>query len=168
MQDVAGHALAVLKAHRAWAGPALGLGACFEALVVIGAFTPLTPLLVLVGAGIGAGVFSPSVLVWTMGGCGVGNWISYEAGMRARRAGACPAWVPEPARLKAERLFNQYGAMAVVVGRFLGPTAAIVPFLAGWTAMPRRQFLFANLATSLVWPATMAAFGCIGARALPH
>ena len=79
MQDVAGHALAVLKAHRAWAGPALGLGACFEALVVIGAFTPLTPLLVLVGAGIGAGVFSPSVLVWTMGGCGLGNWISYEA-----------------------------------------------------------------------------------------
>jgi membrane protein DedA with SNARE-associated domain len=55
--------------------------------------------------------------------------------------------------------------MAVVVGRFLGPTASIVPFLAGWTAMPRRPFFFANLATSLVWPVTMAALGYIGARA---
>jgi len=165
MQDIAGHALAVLKAHRAWAGPAMGLGACFEALVVIGAFTPLTPLLVMVGAGIGAGVFSPSVLVWTMGGCGLGNWISYEAGIRARRAEACPAWVPESARIKADRLFNQYGAMAVIVGRFLGPTASIVPFLAGWTAMPRRPFFLANLATSLVWPVSMAALGYVGALA---
>jgi membrane protein DedA with SNARE-associated domain len=164
MQDVLGHGLTVLKAHQAWAGPALGIGACFEALVVIGAFTPLTPLLVMVGAGIGAGVFSPWVLVWTMGGCGLGNWISYEAGLRARRAEACPTWIPEPARIKADRLFDQHGAMAVVVGRFLGPTASIVPFLAGWTAMPRRLFFIANLATSLVWPVTMAALGYIGAR----
>jgi membrane protein DedA with SNARE-associated domain len=31
--------------------------------------------------------------------------------------------------------------------------------------MPRRPFFFANLATSLVWPVTMAALGYIGARA---
>jgi membrane protein DedA with SNARE-associated domain len=166
MQDVLGHALAVLKVHRAWAGLALGLGACFEALVVIGAFTPLTPLLIMVGAGIGAGVFSPWILVWTMGGCGLGNWISYEAGRRARQAHACPAWIPEPARTRADKLFNRYGAMAVVIGRFLGPTASIAPFLAGWTAVPRRPFFIANLAASLVWPVTMAALGYIGARSL--
>ena len=164
MQDVLGQALSLLKAHRAWAGPALGVGACVEALVVIGAFTPLTPVLVMVGAGIGAGVFSPWVLVWTMGGCGLGNWLSYEAGLRARSAGACPAGIPDAARIKADTLFNRYGAMAVVIGRFLGPTASIVPFLAGWAAMPRRAFFIANLATSLVWPVTMAALGYIGAR----
>ncbi len=164
MQDVLDHGLAVLKAHQAWAGPALGLGACFEALVVIGAFTPLTPLLVMVGAGIGADVFSPWVLIWTMAGCGLGNWISYEAGLRARRADARPAWIPDQARMKTEALFKRYGMMAVVVGRFLGPTASIVPFLEGWTDMPRRAFLIANRATSLIWPVTMAALGFIGAR----
>ncbi len=66
--------------------------------------------------------------------------------------------------MKAETLFKRYGAMAVGVGRFLGPTASIVPFLAGWTAMPRWSFLIANLATSLVWPVTMAALGFMGAR----
>jgi membrane protein DedA with SNARE-associated domain len=164
MQDVLARGLAVLEAHEAWAGAALGIGACFEALVVVGAFMPLTPLLVMVGAGIGAGVFSPWVLTWTMAGCGVGNWISYEAGLRSRRADAGSAWIPEQARIRADTLFNRYGAMAVVVGRFLGPTASVAPFLAGWTAMPRRSFLLANVATSLAWPGSMAALGFLGAR----
>jgi len=166
MQDVLAHALAILKAHQAWAGPAMGVGACFEALVVVGAFAPLTPLLVMVGAAIEAGVFSPWVLAWTMAGCGLGNWISYETGLRARRTDACPAWIPKQARFKADTLFRRYGAMALFVGRFLGPTASVVPFLAGWAVMPRRLFFVANVATSLVWPVAMAALGYIGARSL--
>ncbi len=164
MQPLLDNALALLKAHRALAGPLMGMGACFEALVVIGAFTPLTPLLLMVGAGIAAGVVSPGVLVWTVAGCGLGNWISYETGIRARRGDESALWIPERARQKADTLFHRYGPLAVVAGRFLGPTASVVPFLAGWTAMPRRRFLMANLATSLVWPVTIAALGFAGAR----
>ncbi len=160
------HSLAFLKAHQGWAGPLLGLGACFEAVVVIGAFTPLTPVLVMVGAGIGAGVFSPWVVAWTMAGCGLGNWTSYEIGRRARLGTRGVGWIPAPVRSKSEALFRRYGALAVIVGRFLGPTASVTPFLAGWTAMPRGRFLLANLATSLIWPVCMAALGFLGARSL--
>ena len=166
MQEFLGHGLAFLKAHQAWAGPLLGLGACFEALVVIGAFAPLTPLLIMVGAGIAAGTLSPWVLTWTIAGCGVGNWFSYEVGRRARLRDQSPAWIPERTRNKADALFSRYGALAVIAGRFLGATASIIPFLAGVTAMPRRRFLLANLATSLIWPVSMAALGYLGARSL--
>lgn len=164
MHETLIHGLTFLKAHQAWAGLLLNLGACFEALVVIGAFAPFTPLLVMVGAAIGAGLLSPFVLIWTMAGCGAGNWISYEIGRRARRTDASPAWIPERARRTAETLFNRYGALAVVAGRFLGPTASVVPFLAGLAAMPRPFFLLANFATSMVWPVTMAALGYLGMR----
>jgi membrane protein DedA with SNARE-associated domain len=166
MQDALNHGLAFLKAHQAWAGPLLGAGACFEALVLIGALTPLTPVLVMVGAGIASGVFSPSVLIWTMGGCGLGNWLSYELGRRARRENQNLAWVPATARTAADMLFKRYGPVAVLAGRFLGPTASVAPFLAGWTDMPRRRFLLANLATSLVWPIAIAGLGYLGARSL--
>ncbi len=164
MYESLAHGLAFLKAHQAWAGPVLGLGAGFEAVVVIGAFTPLTPFLVMVGAAIAAGVFSPWILIWTMVGCGLGNWTSYEIGRRARLGDRAPTWMPARLREKAEALFRRYGPMAVIAGRFLGPTASVMPFMAGWSAMPRGRFLLANLATSLVWPVCMAAVGYLGAR----
>lgn len=166
MQDILIQGVAFLRAHQAWAGLLLGLGAFIEALVVIGVFAPLTPFLVAVGAGIASGVFSPTILVWTMAGCGLGNWASYEAGLRARRRDENPRWIPQSAKVAAEALFERYGAFAVILGRFLGPTASIVPFVAGYAAMPRRRFVLANLASSLVWPVAMAALGYIGARSL--
>jgi membrane protein DedA with SNARE-associated domain len=144
----------------------LALAACVECLVVIGAFAPLTPFLVMIGAAIEGGALSPLILIWVMAGCGLGNFISYEAGRRARSNGRILAWIPPKARVRAEALFERHGALAVIIGRFAGPTASIVPFLAGCGAMPRERFLLANLFTSLVWPVAMAAVGYVGARAL--
>jgi membrane protein DedA with SNARE-associated domain len=166
MHDLVFRSLAFLKDHQSWAGLLLGLGACFEAFVVIGALAPLTPLLVMVGAAIKSGVFAPTILLWTMGGCGLGNWISYEAGRRARQKELDLAWIPDRVRKPVDALFNRFGLVAIVIGRFLGPTASVTPFLAGVAAMPRGRFLLANVTASLVWPIMIAGLGYLGASTL--
>jgi membrane protein DedA with SNARE-associated domain len=166
MHDLVFRALTFLTEHQSWAGLLLGLGACFEAVVVIGAFAPLTPLLVMVGAAIKSGVFAPIVLVWAMAGCGLGNWISYEAGQRAREKEQGLGWIPDRVRKPATALINRFGLIAIVICRFLGPMASVTPFIAGVAAMPRRRFLLANVTTSLVWPIVIASLGYLGASAL--
>jgi membrane protein DedA with SNARE-associated domain len=154
--------LEFLKAHKIWAGPILGLLAGFESLAVIGAFAPLTASLVIVGAAIGSGLFEPLVLAWIMLGCAVGNGLSYETGAFARRRGLAATWIPARARAVADTLFRRYGVLSVPVARFLGPPSSVTPFLAGWAALPRGPFWLANLATCVIWPLCVAAFGFFG------
>jgi membrane protein DedA with SNARE-associated domain len=168
MQEMLERGLAFLKGHQVWAGPLLGLLAAFESLAVIGAFAPLTASLVSVGAGIAAGVFGPAVLVWIMAGCAVGNGLSFEIGAWARRGGLAIGWIPARPREAAEALFKNHGALAIVAARFLGPPAAVAPFLAGWMAMGRARFWLANLLLCLVWPPAMAAVGYAGLRLFDH
>jgi membrane protein DedA with SNARE-associated domain len=155
-----------LRTHQTWAGPLLGLLASFESLVLIGAFAPLTASLIMVGAAIAARVFQPEVMVWIMAGCAVGNGLSYEVGALVRRRGRAASWIPARARALADTLFRRYGALAVLIARFLGPPASVTPFLAGWAALSRSHFWLANLVTCILWPTVMASLGYFGARSL--
>ncbi len=164
MHDTLARAMRFLESHQLWAGPLLCALAAFESLAVIGAFAPLTASLILVGAALGAGVLSPAVLIWIMAGCAIGNGVSYEAGALVRRRGLRASWLPAGTRAAAEGLFRRYGASAVFIARFLGPTASVAPFLAGWTALARRRFWIANGLTCVVWPALIAGLGVVGIK----
>jgi len=155
------------QAGAGWAGPALALAALLESLVVIGAVVPATPVLVALGGAIAAGYAPPTLLAWAAAGAFLGNWISYELGAAARRR-----TLRLPSRLGAqvgqvtERLFARYGPIAIVIGRFLGPAAAVAPFAAGWGALSRSRFLLANTATCVLWPGVMAGLGYLGVEAV--
>jgi len=152
--------------YSGWAGPALGAAALAESLVVVGAVVPATPLIVAAGGAIAAGRLAAHVLAWAAAGTFLGGWFSYEAGAAARRAGwALPGRLGEQVAELSRTLFTRFGPAAVLIGRFFGPVAAITPFAAGWSGMPRARFLAAGMATAVLWPAAMAAVGYFGVLA---
>ena len=165
MHETVAGGLEFLKIHQTLAGPLLCLLGAFETLPLVGAFAPLTASLVAVGAAIAGRVFDPWLLLWIMAGCAIGNGVSYEAGVYARRRDWATTWIPARARAASERLFDRFGAAAIILSRFLGVTASVAPFLAGWSNLGRRKFWAANLAVCLVWPPAMAAIGYGGLEA---
>ena len=166
MPDAVARGLEFLKTHQALAGPLLCLLGAFETLPLVGAFAPLTASLIAVGAAIAGRVFDPWLLAWIMAGCAIGNGASYEAGVSARRRGLATTWIPARARAATDRLFARYGAAAIILSRFLGVTASVAPFLAGWSTLGRTRFWAANLTVCLIWPPAMAALGYAGLTAV--
>lgn len=140
--------------------PFLVLATAFcEALVVIGLFVPLTPLLVALGAVIAAGSLEPGIVAWAIVGAFTGNLASYVLGRGHKAARHGLPGLPPKALVQARRLFERHGAAAIVVSRYLGPPATIAPFLAGWAGLPWPRFILANLVASLTWPLTMTTAG---------
>lgn len=148
-------------------GPAPGLLlavlAFCEAMVVIGMFVPLTPLLVAMGAAIAFGTLHPSLVAWAVAGAAVGNFASFMLGRWLRARNLTPPRLPDKVRGLAERLFERHGALSIVIARYLGPPATVAPFLAGWSGLGLGRFLTASLLASLSWPVAMAMVGYLGA-----
>ncbi len=53
--------------------------------------------------------------------------------------------------VRGELFFEQYGAMGIVIGRFIGPIRPIMPLVAGMLKMPTGLFLAVNLASAVAW-----------------
>jgi membrane protein DedA with SNARE-associated domain len=153
---------AVLLAAGPWLGPLLGCAAFAEAIVVVGLFVPVTPLLVASGAAMGGGLISPGLLPWIVAGGFLGSLASYEFGRQLRSRGFAQPRLPQAAKRWAEQLFQRHGIVAIFVARFLGPPATVAPFLAGWSLLPRLKFLAANAAANLAWAPAMVAMGFAG------
>lgn len=159
MQHVLDTLVAMLEAGGVWVGPILGLVACLESIVAIGVFVPATPLLVFVGAAIGAGLVHWDVLLWSAAGASLGSSLSYESGRLARQRGFDPARLPFGGAA-ARTIFHRYGAIAIIVSRLLGPPAS-VPFLAGCAGLSRVPFILASGAASMLWTLSMAGIGVL-------
>jgi membrane protein DedA with SNARE-associated domain len=157
MQDILDPLITALETGGVWVGPMLGVVVCLEAIVGIGVFVPATPLLILVGAAIGARLIHPGVLVWALAGAIFGTYFSYAGGRLARRRGFDPSRLPTGAAA-AQTIVERYGPLAVVVSRFLGPPA-IVPFLVGCAGLNRLPFSLASGLASALWIVTMAGLG---------
>ncbi|MFZ4382671.1 MAG: DedA family protein, partial [Sandarakinorhabdus sp.] len=141
--------------HRHLAGPAFGLLALGESLVIIGTFIPATPILFLVGTLLGSGALDPlAILPWALAGAIVGYWASWRLG---RRSGpliyASRRFRPYRREIARTRLFfRRWGGPSLVIGRFvLGPFQSMLPFVAGVAEMPMRRFHLWNSLSSTLW-----------------
>lgn len=161
--ELVARAVAALEAAGPLPGLLLAAVAFCEAVVVIGLFVPLTPLLVAIGAGIAVGTLHPSILAWAAVGAAVGNLASFVLGRWLNARNLAPPRLPDKARALAERLFVRHGALSIVVARYLGPPATVAPFLAGWSGLGLGRFLAANALASVSWPVAMAMVGYVGA-----
>jgi membrane protein DedA with SNARE-associated domain/membrane-associated phospholipid phosphatase len=100
-------------------------------------------------------------LVWFVAiGSILGSELSYWTGRLAmnrlpgrQRIGTSAAFT------RAKGLFERRGGMALVIGRFLGPVAGLVPLVAGMAGMSRRQFLIWNVAGSIPYALAHVAIG---------
>jgi membrane protein DedA with SNARE-associated domain len=163
MAELGARLVGMLQAGAPWLGPLLALAAFAEALVVIGLFVPVTPLLVALGAGIASGLIRPGLLLWIMAGAFLGAFTSYELGRQFRARGRPAPRLRPKAQAAAQVLFQRHGAAAIVLARFMGPPATVTPFLAGWSGLPRGRFAIANAVASVAWPPAMLAVGALGA-----
>ena len=158
--------LAFVEAHRALAGPAFGLLAFGESLVVVGVLVPATGVMIAAGALVGAGSL-PLLDVWIGGafGAALGDTISFWVGRRlGPHAHRLWPFSRHPEMLEAaRRAFARWGWAAVVIGRFIGPLRASVPTVAGMSEMRWGLFQAANVGSAIVWipvlifPGSMAA-----------
>ncbi len=168
MDDQLATLFEALLAFSYLAGPAFGMLAFFESIVIIGMFIPATPVLFLVGTLIGSGQLDPlAVLPWAFVGAITGYWLSWLLGGRpnSRR------YISQRARshrrqIARTRVFlRHWGGPSLVLGRYLlGPFQAFLPFVAGVVGIQRSSFHIWNCISGTTWVLVVVAPGYLAGR----
>ena len=161
-QEYSQEMIAFVRAHAAWAPAIMFVLAFAESLAFISLLIPAWGVLVAIGALVGPNGISfwP---VWIAGslGAALGDWLSYWIGVKIGPPVAHmwplskhPGLIP-----RGEAFVKNWGALAIVVGRFLGPLRASVPLVAGIFEMPYWRFQFAKFASAFLWAAVLLSVG---------
>jgi membrane-associated protein len=109
------------------------------------------------------------VLVAAVSGDAVGYWLGARAGLPLLQGRE--GRVLNAANLaRAERFYERYGVLAVVVARWIPWIRTVTPVLAGIAGMPYRRFLPANVVGAVLWGAGLLTLGHLAAStpALKH
>ncbi len=154
MSHIATSILDLIKTHPEWAVVLIAITAFGESFLLVSLLFPGTAILVAAGGLIAGGILDPLEVIAAgiLGGIlgdGASFWLGQKFG-----TGLPKLW---PFRGNPERIqsgidfFVRYGAIAVFLGRFLGPLRATVPTVAGMMRMPTRRFYLANVLSAVVW-----------------
>ena len=128
--------------------------ATLECLALAGIFTPGVLMLFALGvlAGNGALDLWQTIALAFAGGL-LGDAISYGLGRYFQQGIARlpvlrnhPQWIGH-----AERYFNRYGAISLIVGRFIGPLRPMLPMTAGMLNMPVLRFALISIVAAAGW-----------------
>lgn len=139
----------------------IGAAAALEAFLLTGVFVPGTLIVDAGGVMVQQGLLDFFDLAWFVAiGSILGGEASFWLGHHARR-GMLGRWNVEamPAFARAQRLFVKRGGFALVLGRFLGPVAAFVPFAAAVAGMERRRFRIWNIISGFPYALAHLGFG---------
>jgi membrane protein DedA with SNARE-associated domain len=151
-----------VKLHQAWAAPIVFALAFGESLAFLSLLIPAWAALVGIGVLIASGGlnFWP-ILVAGAIGAALGDWLSYWVGVKLGPAvGHVWPLSRHPDLLpRGERFVNQWGALAIFIGRFFGPLRASVPLVAGIFKMPFWNFQIANFTSAFVWAGVLLTLG---------
>ena len=149
-----------LQSLGVWTYWILALFAMFEAIVVTGFIAP--GALAVIGGGIlvQRGAIDFFDLAWfVLAGTVLGSEVSYRLGRLAARGLAGRGAGNSAHAARAKTLLERYGGFAMVLGRFLGPLSAFVPFSAALSGMSRRRFNAWNLGSALPYALLLPALG---------
>lgn len=108
------------------------------------------------GSGISLPVMSIGVAVAAIAGDAVGYWTGRRLGRPwlLARAGRSVQHVH-----RAEVFYQRWGALAVIVARFIPWVRTFTPIVAGVGRMPYPRFLAANVAGALIWGSGLVLLG---------
>jgi membrane protein DedA with SNARE-associated domain len=146
--------LAFARDHAAWVAPIAFMIAFAESLAIVSLFVPATVMLLGIGALVAAGAIGFwEVFAAAVAGAILGNSVSYWFGRRFKHSIESSRLLRKRAALLSQGhdFFERHGGKSVFLGRFFGPTRAVVPLVAGMTAMPRRRFMLANASSAVIW-----------------
>ncbi|HMA30653.1 MAG TPA: VTT domain-containing protein [Casimicrobiaceae bacterium] len=146
--------IAYLSTH-----PALALGVIFgaaflEALAVVGTIVPGSSIVFAGGVLVGLKALDPwpavaSAIVGAVLGDGVSYWLGHHFRWRIRAM--WPLRQHPWLLARGQDYFERNGGKSVFLGRFLGPIRAIVPVIAGMSAMTPARFYLMNVLSAFGW-----------------
>ncbi len=137
-----------------WLGAAIFITAFLECLALVGIILPgvvlMFGLAVITGSS-SLGLPSALILAW-LGGLS-GDFLSYALGYRLQNKvpklpllRTHPQWIAS-----AEIHFERYGALSLLLGRFIGPLRPILPLVAGMLSMPFARFSMVSIIAAAGW-----------------
>ena len=126
-----------------WSYWLIGLASLLEAFFVTGIVLPGSLVVDMGGVLVHRGALDFIDLAWFVAiGSLIGSELSFRLGQFGRNrhiARLDPQ--KSPAFRRATALFERHGALAILLGRFSGPVAGIMPFVAALSGMEHRRFL---------------------------
>ena len=156
----------VINSFGGYAVVAVCIFVFFETAFILTSFLPGDSLLFILGitlAGASANVVPfPIAVLLVLAAAVAGSQVGFEVGHRV----GTPLferghnWIFNPKVVKrTHELFEQYGARAVILARFVPIIRALVPMLAGISYLERPKFLRYNLIGGSAW---VIGFMCLG------
>jgi membrane-associated protein len=108
------------------------------------------------GSGISLPLMAGGVTVAAVAGDAVGYWTGRRFGRPwlLAKAGRSARHVE-----RAEAFYERWGALAVIIARFIPWVRTFTPIVAGVARMPYPRFLTANVAGALIWGAGLVVLG---------
>lgn len=133
----------------------------FEAYFITGVIVPGTLVVEAGGILVQRGLLDFFDLVWFVAiGSVLGGEASYWTGRLAKsKLHSQGRLMQSRAYGRARALFERHGGLALVLGRFLGPIAGLVPLVGALAGINRRSFVIWNLIGSVPYALIHVAFG---------
>jgi len=157
----ADHYLAVfVSSYGAWVYALLFLIVFAETGLVVTPILPGDSLLFAAGALAAVGVMDVVTVMLLLAIAGIlGNTVNYSIGRavgpRVFSSSAEDTWFHRLLNRKhlerAHAFFERYGAIAIIMGRFVPIVRTFVPFVAGAGAMSYSRYTFCNVVGSVAW-----------------
>ncbi|MFV0295134.1 MAG: DedA family protein [Hyphomicrobiaceae bacterium] len=151
-----------IKDYIAFAAPIVFLLGLGEGIPALSIFIPSTALFLAIGSAHGAagGQFATVWLAASLGAV-LGDCIAYGLGRWLRDDVAKLRYfaVHPGALTEGHRVFERWGVVAVLAGKFMGFVRPFVPVVAGIVTMPWPLFLAASIASSMAWAGVFLAPG---------
>lgn len=147
-------AIDLVAEYPTWALGIAFIAAIIEAVAVLGILIPGTPIVMAVaGAAAAAGQPMAPYLVLVVIGAIIGDFASFWAGYRYRDKlfNMWPLSRKPDLMHRADRFFERWGVMSVVLCRFLPVFRSTVPLVAGMSGMCRKRFVLANVCSAFIW-----------------
>lgn len=157
------HLAAVAQAWGPWIYAALFAVIFVETGLVVMPFLPGDSLLFVAGAIAGLGGLDLFTLCCLLSLAAIlGDFVNYSVG---RRVGARvfswenSRWFHRESFERTQRFYDRYGAVTIIIGRFLPFIRTFAPFVAGVAEMDRKRFLIYNIVGGLVWVIGLCSLG---------
>lgn len=132
----------------------IGVIAFLESFAIAGFLIPGVAIMIVLAA---AAASVDAALVWVLVsgwiGAVLGDGISFILGHRYRDQilsmyplNRNPQWIT-----RGQYFFKKYGILSIIIGRFIGPLRAFVPFIAGSMQMRPTLFFTVNILSATAW-----------------